>query len=839
MAGINHDDEDEIYVNIPGHLECEVLSKCLSSHFDDKMMKDEKQPKFMKQYKEWLLNTTSPSAKVIYNTMRKLTPIIKRDKNIIFTITKGYGVYYRIKKSYLEALCITIFKDNPEILQMIDTLANNEAKSEEVDSIKDNRSEESMVVCEGTIDIDTASIEEVVEDMNKMMERESKFLKKDLKDTYKDQDSHNDIAISVMIKEAIAAEIPHITATIRKEFDILHKTNIDDIHAKIAKMEMKVEAHHKQMESTLEKSRKMSDTLRHRTHYCNEKLKEVMSKVDNATAEVNTTIEDLVELKSENIVDKLNDTMEMAERDIAATMITFHKTVKTQTALVPEHNHGNEYVIQCNKLEELHGLYKAKLDKVETQIQLNTENALVQMDAILITKMADLERDAEEKKENLTQFFDALKNKIPKTVTSRPPDEEEMEQERPDSSAQTYNTRTHFHHPTIQNPYKRNTEATKPSHGVRNNVMDGRHRYSNGIPTVNTEYLRKNVKHKCLDKSQVLDFYMKLRTTVKGGGIYMKEIEHITLEDTIMEQTHGAPDYMLQSNALYTILANEDIIPSEYVEAQNKIMSRNNTQDGFAAMKAILMTVHPSLTRKPPPITPPMYSTHGDISLYEQAVRNFFLIQYLYNGHSHTELQKTQQFLRGLDDESYASAIQRVVNQIDNVRNFGGKVPEQYTITAISGTIQNMNEYGQTFTPTVNVMQRMKRRGDHAHSSSDTSYKPKSTTRKKLVNAQCSGCKTFGHKLIDCSIIGKVLAIMELADTHPGLCKKILSSHISKNDPSKRMAVIRSLQQCEVLPNDMTVEEGILDEKVNETVECTINAADGAITAENSNYMME
>ena len=179
------------------------------------------------------------------------------------------------------------------------------------------------------------------------------------------------------------------------------------------------------------------------------------------------------------------------------------------------------------------------------------------------------------------------------------------------------------------------------------------------------------------------------------------------------------------------------------------------------------------------------------------------------------------------------------MNQIDNIRNFGGDVPEQYTITAISGTIQNMNEYGQKFTPTVNVMQRMRKRNNNAYSPPAESSTSKPTMRKKLVNSQCSGCKTFGHKMIDCNIIGKVLAIMELAGTHPALCKKILSNHISKNDPSKRMAVIRSLQQCDVLPNDITAEESILDTLVNETVECTINAADGALTDEDSSYMME
>ena len=358
------------------------------------------------------------------------------------------------------------------------------------------------------------------------------------------------------------------------------------------------------------------------------------------------------------------------------------------------------------------------------------------------------------------------------------------------------------------------------------------------VSTVNTEYLRKNVKHTCSDRSQVLDFYMKLRTTIKAGGIYLKQIEAISLDETIVEPTGGAPDYTTQSNAFYTILANEDIIPSDYVEAQNKIMSRNNTQDGFAALKSILMTVHPSLTRKPPPNTTPTYSTYGDISLYEHAVRNYFLMQYLYSGYKHTELQKTQQFLRGLDDDVFASAIQRVVNQIDNVRNFGGDVPEQYTINSISGTIQNMNEYGQKFTPTVNVMQKYHKSKNSNNSRSESTSQAKQT-RRKLVNAQCGGCKTFGHKMIDCNIIGKVLAILELVKTHPTLCKKVLTNHINKNDPAKRMAIVRSLQQCEILSNNTSAEDCLLDDNINETIDCIINAADSAIIGNKENMPHE
>ena len=83
----------------------------------------------------------------------------------------------------------------------------------------------------------------------------------------------------------------------------------------------------------------------------------------------------------------------------------------------------------------------------------------------------------------------------------------------------------------------------------------------------------------------------------------------------------------------------------------------------------------------------------------------------------------------------------------------------------------------------------------------------------------------FGHKTPDCTNVGKILSVLDLKDNHPGLCKRILQTHIQKNDPEKRLAIIRSLQAIDVIPRDREAEECLLDETYHQTVTHTVNIA--------------
>ena len=104
------------------------------------------------------------------------------------------------------------------------------------------------------------------------------------------------------------------------------------------------------------------------------------------------------------------------------------------------------------------------------------------------------------------------------------------------------------------------------------------------------DYLRKKSHITCSDTNQILEFYIKLRLAISKGGIHLKPIEDITRDDSIADQTLIlTKDSLLnQSNALYTLLANEKYIPATFTMVQNCILGYLNTMDGFAALKTSL-----------------------------------------------------------------------------------------------------------------------------------------------------------------------------------------------------------------------------------------------------------
>ena len=83
------------------------------------------------------------------------------------------------------------------------------------------------------------------------------------------------------------------------------------------------------------------------------------------------------------------------------------------------------------------------------------------------------------------------------------------------------------------------------------------HKYSRGP---NMEYLRKNVNMTCSDQEQILEFYIKLRLAIAKGGIFIKPIEDISKKESIAQDTNStSDDKEIQSNALYSLLSNENL----------------------------------------------------------------------------------------------------------------------------------------------------------------------------------------------------------------------------------------------------------------------------------------
>ena len=350
---------------------------------------------------------------------------------------------------------------------------------------------------------------------------------------------------------------------------------------------------------------------------------------------------------------------------------------------------------------------------------------------------------------------------------------------------------------------------------------------------INPDYIRKNVKVKCTQDSQILDFYTKLRIALQKGGIYLIPLVNVTKEDSLADLDMGRDTAHIndQSNALYTVLSNEDVIPQEYTMAQNCIMSCATTMDGFKALKKILTRVHPILTQKKPPEKAPTYSDFDDIHMYEQGLRNHFQLQYLYNGFTYSEMQKSKQFLQGMDTTVHDDAVRRMTSILDTVETQKLRVNEEHTIDNLASTISNMTNESEG-TVSVNVMRwgGPQNRGNrnfrprlqqsnygrrHAeHNNTQQRNQRMNPSNQRFTKTQCHACQTFGHKVNDCRLLPKVLAIMRFAAKEKATCDKILQKYTSFNSVSNKTAMVHALRDMGAWGDDEDIESMYQDESI-------------------------
>ena len=305
-----------------------------------------------------------------------------------------------------------------------------------------------------------------------------------------------------------------------------------------------------------------------------------------------------------------------------------------------------------------------------------------------------------------------------------------------------------------------------------------------------------------------MEFYIKFRLTVQKGGIYILPIENITKGASIAQPMpqFQPEDYRSQSNALYTLLSNEAFIPSDFTLAQNCILGFASTMDGFSALKAMLKITHPILNKKRPSNVPPLLSETSDIHAYEQSLRNFYLLHTLYNNVVFKPIEKTKQFIQGMDDDHYAEAVTRIRHQIDTAEALNIPLHEDYDIENIASTIINMSgEYDNTKT----IVRTMQRRQTRHHN--DSTHKPqkvfdhgkRTQTSTRFSKTQCHACKKFGHTVQHCTLLPLVLAIWKFRSANTEKCENILKRHVANNTVHSKKTFIRVLKNMQVISEDM------------------------------------
>ena len=350
---------------------------------------------------------------------------------------------------------------------------------------------------------------------------------------------------------------------------------------------------------------------------------------------------------------------------------------------------------------------------------------------------------------------------------------------------------------------------------------------------VKTDVLRKMVKLSCNDSDQLLDFYTKLRTAMLQAGIFLREIQDISEDEPIYDEQEGysESDYRTMSNALYSFLCNEDVIPQDFIFAQNCLKSMSTTMDGFQTLKSMLVLVHPSLNNHRPSNNPPVFSETGDLHLYEQSLRNYFLLHEIYGRSEFSDLDKSKQFIEGLDCDEYENEKTRMMAILDSVELNSLELTSKHTIQSLATTIMNMANQTKT-TVQVNTFQNRQHQSytkrspgsivrrpyhnftDNRSPMEKFPYRPtytpnrtqkfsqKSTAKQKFTKGQCNACKIYGHHVRDCRFIAPHLAMQSFMKNQPQMCKQILDNHISTNTEEHKRTIIRTMQLTGVLDDE-------------------------------------
>ena len=142
--------------------------------------------------------------------------------------------------------------------------------------------------------------------------------------------------------------------------------------------------------------------------------------------------------------------------------------------------------------------------------------------------------------------------------------------------------------------------------------------------------------------------------------------------------------------ALYGFLCNKDVIPQEFTFAQNCIKSFSSTMDGFQTLMRMLVLVHPLLNNRRPPNEMPLLSDSAGFHLYEQEMLNYYLLHEIYGRSEYIALDKSKQFLDGLDGDKYEIERTRLTAILDAVKLNNAELQMKHHITSLANTTMNM-----------------------------------------------------------------------------------------------------------------------------------------------------
>jgi len=275
----------------------------------------------------------------------------------------------------------------------------------------------------------------------------------------------------------------------------------------------------------------------------------------------------------------------------------------------------------------------------------------------------------------------------------------------------------------------------------------------NSLPPVCHTDMLKRVHLPYPGREQSYLWYLQLKSNGQQYGVYLINTEQFKKNKSLYPtEVYGIKIDVMRYNemkcTLYHFLAQRTIITLEYTDICNIINRNAMTTDGYRVLYDIMARIHPALNTDNL-FTAPRVSDYSDIHEY-YAYLDSYLMHEKYSGRVYQPREQLNRFLSGLD-ATYAPAIARIHNQLDNWNGSDNSVPENLQLTNLPVLIHH---YMEDQDDGASAIVRYVSKGTN-HSKIEKSAKADANTltdvtARPYVDVKCPLCQSFGHHIYNC-----------------------------------------------------------------------------------------
>jgi hypothetical protein len=472
-----------------------------------------------------------------------------------------------------------------------------------------------------------------------------------------------------------------------------------------------------------------------------------------------------------------SSTLEKFQRDI--TDIT-DKNLSTQRRALTDMNRANLDAIQAHLTKTENELTDCLHDAIATAVQSIIRDAeqlfKKRLDAAMETALQELLTTANDATEHMNQQAESLLRNM---EVKRPTGSDSWKHAlvKPSKLFPNVDVGKFVTTPVASTTATLNNKNTEPiatelewgkdgpeSAQAHNESSIPHHVQFNSLPPVCHTDMLKRVHLPYPGCEQSYLWYLQLKSNGQQYGVYLISTEQFKKNKSLCPtEIYGVKVDVTRYNemkcTLYHFLAQRTIITVEYTDIRNIINRNAMTTDGYRVLYDIMARIHPALNTDNI-FTAPRVTDYSDIHEYYTYLDSY-LMHEKYAGRVYHPREQLNRFLSGLD-ATYAPAIARIRNQLDNWNGSDNSVPENLQLANLPVLVdQYMEDQDDGAAAVVRYVSKGHHRSKIDKSDKGDATKPTDAIARPYVDVKCPLCQSFGHHKYNCDRMALWLNLKE------------------------------------------------------------------------------